>query len=1250
MNKNLFVFFLLFLCVANCKSGSITLFDDGNDGLEPGKLETNNIVGSIHRSNLISESPTNNIRPLMLVKRDSPKETQAIFKCINCRNRMKCITGKCTECDIYCKNLPDTEDNEFMMLKNSPEVVGISNRMSLTPQNDIFSKTLYPISTYRAGETKDIICRLVGITDTTDIETVTIWVTTYTNNPPKVLNPIMNDQPKDQQGSDSKHITDSNEPNPDLKSRFNEYDEDQFPRISDDDNENIRRNPDIIEGPPPLLGTNNNIDPSEAITGPTNSNIIVEPPEFESDSPDNSVDSPTVPSDQAIDSIIKPNKIITTGKPSLISRLKELTEKRLKKLSSPPTLKSVLPKNLQDSSTKSDSDEIPEVTSVPLFKGMHKTEEIIDPLSVLGDPIESPSTKPVDADGQISKINDAIQEVQSIVRKMQEDASKASENRLLGSDLSSAASPATPNPVLPNHVVDNFKKVNQYIKNRAQDVLDAIKDPENAEKQDSLKDEHSDMTKNLLSNFKKMPQYVLDRVQDSLSKLSNGKTVENGSINENNVEVKERFGNDDTLSENVGLSNNNEDPIETTPVESPTTKTYKTKLDKYLAELKEKRQKIYSPEKFKLDNTKDPYNLKSARINQQNSILSRSGDDSSDTNTEAVTNSILESLNKQRELLKDKIQSYIEDANTKRGQKNQNIENDNAIDGMVEARPNNDLPNLDRDKNIKENKGQDGEKPDKLKKYVSKLKSRMNLEKANLQSAAKKAQSNLKSVQDEDKTREFLRKLSTPFPKLDKAPEEFSYHLAKGRSDINDGNLEMESPDEVTTPESVDQNEETREFLNKLNTPFPKMILPPEEFPYHLAQGRNNENDGNLELKSPFDEKPTENSLDSQVVSKQPEKIKKYFEKLKSRMNLDKPFLKPAQNTENLLNSRFGNDPITENTPNQRTESMFGNKDAKKKALKAKLQEYMAKVKKPRLDQETVKQQPPLIKNRLQPIQPVTSRITGLTTPKSIEKQKSELNAMMDNLKSMLKERMAKKSEPTVYEIVNGGPNEENLQSVVPNSPESVLGDTNSGGEVIGDTDEQLVPSLESRNTLESTQPASDWSSSLGQIVSASSNPNEVFFMASGIKLPMKIVKQEDGTLDLSLDLEKLCACKNTTCPQNPAVIEETVGAILEKEAEIEDQLNIENTIIDGSKRHKSELSKRSPDMSKYPSPNLDNVLNEINDFGKKIKHSFSKTVNEVQKDIDQTNNAIVKGIRTDKISDIPKINPKITLIKNILN
>ncbi|XP_030767325.1 uncharacterized protein LOC115891068 [Sitophilus oryzae] len=373
-------------------------------------------------------------------------------------------------------------------------------------------------------------------------------------------------------------------------------------------------------------------------------------------------------------------------------------------------------------------------------------------------------------------------------------------------------------------------------------------------------------------------------------------------------------------------------------------------------------------------------------------------------------------------------------------------------------------------------------------------------------------------------------------------------------------------------------------------------------------------------------------------------------------MNLDKPFLKPAQNTENLLNSRFGNDPITENTPNQRTESMFGNKDAKKKALKAKLQEYMAKVKKPRVDQETVKQQPPLIKNRLQPIQPVTSRITGLTTPKSIEKQKSELNAMMDNLKSMLKERMAKKSEPTVYEIVNGGPNEENLQSVVPNSPESVLGDTNSGGEVIGDTDEQLVPSLESRDTLESTQPAADWSSSLGQIVSASSNPNEVFFMASGIKLPMKIVKQEDGTLDLSLDLEKLCACKNTTCPKNPAVIEETVGAILEKEAEIEDQLNIENTIMDGSKRHKSELSKRSPDMSKYPNPNLDNVLNEINDFGKKIKHSFSKTVNEVQKDIDQTNNAIVKGIRTDKISDIPKINPKNYLdkeyfkLKNLIN
>lgn len=45
--------------------------------------------------------------------------------------------------------------------------------------------------------------------------------------------------------------------------------------------------------------------------------------------------------------------------------------------------------------------------------------------------------------------------------------------------------------------------------------------------------------------------------------------------------------------------------------------------------------------------------------------------------------------------------------------------------------------------------------------------------------------------------------------------------------------------------------------------------------------------------------------------------------------------------------------------------------------------------------------------------------------------------------------------------------------------------------------------------------------------------------------------------MDLSVDMEKLCSCYNSTCTKNNAAIEETVGAILEKEAELKNQLNL---------------------------------------------------------------------------------------------
>lgn len=85
------------------------------------------------------------------------------------------------------------------------------------------------------------------------------------------------------------------------------------------------------------------------------------------------------------------------------------------------------------------------------------------------------------------------------------------------------------------------------------------------------------------------------------------------------------------------------------------------------------------------------------------------------------------------------------------------------------------------------------------------------------------------------------------------------------------------------------------------------------------------------------------------------------------------------------------------------------------------------------------------------------------------------------------------------------------------------------------------------------------WSNSLGKFVPNDditiNNPNDIFFVGNGIKLPLNMVKKDDGALHLAVDLDKLCGCQNATCPQNKTAIEETVGSILEKEAELKNEL-----------------------------------------------------------------------------------------------
>ncbi|XP_050498838.1 uncharacterized protein LOC126879697 [Diabrotica virgifera virgifera] len=85
-------------------------------------------------------------------------------------------------------------------------------------------------------------------------------------------------------------------------------------------------------------------------------------------------------------------------------------------------------------------------------------------------------------------------------------------------------------------------------------------------------------------------------------------------------------------------------------------------------------------------------------------------------------------------------------------------------------------------------------------------------------------------------------------------------------------------------------------------------------------------------------------------------------------------------------------------------------------------------------------------------------------------------------------------------------------------------------------------------------------SNSLGSLVPVSDNievsfkdPEHLYFIGNGIKLPLKMVKTPNGSIQVTVDLDKLCSCNNITCPKDPkdrSELEQTVGNILEQEVE----------------------------------------------------------------------------------------------------
>ncbi|XP_066251130.1 putative leucine-rich repeat-containing protein DDB_G0290503 isoform X2 [Euwallacea similis] len=903
------VIILSILSVSNCMCGVVNWFNGWNDdtgfGNVGGKPSDVPILGS------------------GLTKREfSLPQNERM--CRTCMSQLSCsVLKKCNDCYKYCKNNPNFI-NEPSVVENNAETVGLSNRVAQS-----VSKTLFPIANLKNGEAMDLVCKIVGISDTSDIESVSISVTTISNKPPISPNKAQNEN------SNSSPVLESR--------RFMDYDSGEEPSAFA---KASKINPGLIEGSPPFLQSSLNEKP-----------IIVQPKEFQSDE------------SKSEELQITTNEPVTTPDPDQTKKLESLNQ--LEDANTPKGKSFSILKGPRQANTDTNNPNARRGLLQNFLHGSPSTKNdllVSSPRNTNLDPLLQKSPKdPVSvSQATMSNINQALQEVKSMVKNIQEETQNASPKRLLESPHVEETSRSPLHTAVPPQVVDNFKDVNHYLINRVQDALNTIGTPSESSPRD---DEHSQSTKRIIHDLKKVPTFLLGKFKESLNVLEQQPTNPVDAISQSArfADVDEEVTGDEADSL-VGLTERPELIYEKT-----TSQPTKSKLEKYLADLKERRQSKYSPERFHVKSTAESTTVPT--------LFSR--------------NEITE--NTQRPLISQKS-----------------------------------VNNAPKSSNLM----------DVSRKSADEHEMKMNMLK--------------------DKMRRYVEDLKKP--------------------------LEQRNGDFPVASSRIDQ-------VSK--------------------------HDGHEKLRQIF--KEAVQDPNRELLRK---KLKDYVESFK------KPIESRFGNVGDIgaLGSKLSNPVIGR-----------GNEDVQLGEVKQNLEETSENV------------------------------VNG--TVKSPELDESKMESPLDD---------------------------------------AVLGSR------AGFKNEDLLP----------------YSGNLGQIVQSSSKPQDIFFIGDGIKLPLKIGKSADGTLDISVNLDKLCSCQNTTCPRNHSAIEETVGAILEKEAELKEQLN------EGEIKTGNVIAKRSPNVGLFtPEINAAEIFKkQANSYPKSLENLaierrqheiFSNAVRQVQEKADEMKKQVSNSLKT---------------------
>lgn len=162
--------------------------------------------------------------PLLEVQRRDIQSNMTKRFCNVCKARPQCkLHNKCDQCKRWCmdddfpsnktqddspSSTPETNDIPHAQTPNGVSDASSeeSNEVKMTLPNRFGStsmenqetedsrlslpapgsfRRIFTIANFSSGPLKELICNLLGISDTTDIDKMIIWVTTFSNKPPK---------------------------------------------------------------------------------------------------------------------------------------------------------------------------------------------------------------------------------------------------------------------------------------------------------------------------------------------------------------------------------------------------------------------------------------------------------------------------------------------------------------------------------------------------------------------------------------------------------------------------------------------------------------------------------------------------------------------------------------------------------------------------------------------------------------------------------------------------------------------------------------------------------------------------------------------------------------------------------------------------------------------------------------------------------------------------------------------------------